>query len=763
MMNLKRFRHIGTLLILALIFAIIPVSGTVYADTVVRIGKDNNILAKLSADGKTLTISSSGLGSIPANAFSSNKPLAFGDKLAGITTINIEDNIVEVEHDAFTGCTGLRTLNLKSKSLKAIYYYAFVNSTRLVSVDIPESVTFVQDGAFPKNTILNCPKDFSSTGAQGYEVRETLGFNVTVKESMAFDLFNLINKERKLNNLPTFRGMHIEMTDAAIDRATEDAVLYEGTKTISSHIRTNGNLYYSIYAPIIAEVSTATSKSTTEVYKSLISKEKSIILNSNYLSVGIGCVQSQGMSFWVLCFSSGKDTRTNHYFEASRGDNSTGKIVPLPPGSNTVRINNNAYNLNFRLNATNIKLGLVEDSGSAQVKQETYQSRLGIGGITFAANSGGWSSEKKEIASVSGTGLVKAEGLGTTKIWASSQRTVGKPSKFVGSPTTGTKRASLTVTVFEKIRLWGDTRVDTSLRGAEKYMKLLGVSKLDRIIVAYAGNFPDALAGTYLGVVKDAPIVLVYGGVENKVVDWFKSHVNKNAKIWILGGTGVIASSFDNKLYAAGYKKDEKYVKRLWGQTRFDTNIEILKEAGVNGKDMIVCRGDDYRDSLSASSAARPILLIPKTGVLTKAHRDFLSSIKTSGNCYIIGGTGAVGGPAESQLSPYFNNIKRLWGNTAYDTGRKVSEEFFGKKLESVMVVYSKNFPDGLSGGPIAYKYGAPVLLAADETFRNKEGKTVKGYDMAVDYTKSVGARRVIIMGGTSVIPEKIADAVTKW
>ncbi|MBQ0059780.1 MAG: cell wall-binding repeat-containing protein, partial [Lachnospiraceae bacterium] len=61
-------------------------------------------------------------------------------------------------------------------------------------------------------------------------------------------------------------------------------------------------------------------------------------------------------------------------------------------------------------------------------------------------------------------------------------------------------------------RLAGAGRVDTSLQAADEYKDLMGMDKFDTVILANAYNFPDALGGSYLAAVKEAPMLLVDAG-----------------------------------------------------------------------------------------------------------------------------------------------------------------------------------------------------------------------------------------------------------
>ena len=61
------------------------------------------------------------------------------------------------------------------------------------------------------------------------------------------------------------------------------------------------------------------------------------------------------------------------------------------------------------------------------------------------------------------------------------------------------------------IRLAGANRWETSLKVADEMKANLGLEKFDAIIIASGNDFADALAGSYLSTVKNAPILLGWG------------------------------------------------------------------------------------------------------------------------------------------------------------------------------------------------------------------------------------------------------------
>lgn len=254
------------------------------------------------------------------------------------------------------------------------------------------------------------------------------------------------------------------------------------------------------------------------------------------------------------------------------------------------------------------------------------------------------------------------------------------------------------------VRIFGETRVETAMVVANRYKELLGVEKLDNIIIANGSNFADALAGTYLAKQKNAPILMYHG----KNTDELHRYINENLKsagtVYILGGLNVLPQELEHGL-------DGFYVKRLAGATRYETNIEILKEAGVTDQEILVCTGTSFADSLSASAVGKPILLVNnKTKKLSNVQKEYLSSI-SSDKFYVIGGENAVSENFEIALRAY-GATERLGGATRYETSVEVAERFFDTP-DNVVLAYSMNFPDGLCGGPLAMVMNAPLILTA--------------------------------------------------
>ena len=163
---------------------------------------------------------------------------------------------------------------------------------------------------------------------------------------------------------------------------------------------------------------------------------------------------------------------------------------------------------------------------------------------------------------------------------------------------------------------------------------------------------------------------------------------------------------------------------------------------------MLVACGTNFADALSASAVGEPILLVGKE--LNTKQEAFLESFlpgvgETGLRSYefsIIGGTGAVPQRVEDQLKA-LGSVERVYGSDRYKTSVAVAERFFKGNQETVVIANGNNFPDGLSGGPVATSYSAPLILLVD-----------KVNDHAVKYFKDKEAYRLIIMGGNGVISD---------
>lgn len=295
----------------------------------------------------------------------------------------------------------------------------------------------------------------------------------------------------------------------------------------------------------------------------------------------------------------------------------------------------------------------------------------------------------------------------------------------------------------DETRQYGSSRYDTAVTVANRYLETLDTEEFENVIVAYGLNYPDALSGGYLAKVKNAPIILVQPSVEDYIVNYIDENIANGGTVYILGGTGVVRQAFEDKIRANGIKS-----KRLWGPSRYETNLEILKEAGVDDEELLVCTGTGFADSLSASAVGKPILLVDDS--LTDAQKDYIQSLSTE-KFYLIGGEGAVGPEIETNLIDLGyskDNIKRLWGPSRYETSTAVAEEFF-KKTDTVVLAYAMNFPDGLSGGPLAMKKNAPIILTDS---RNTEA--------AKAYVKKAGATSNFTLGGPSLISDIAVEAI---
>ena len=281
-------------------------------------------------------------------------------------------------------------------------------------------------------------------------------------------------------------------------------------------------------------------------------------------------------------------------------------------------------------------------------------------------------------------------------------------------------------------RIYGSTRFETAFKAADELKNTLNVSKFDNIIVASATNFADALSGSYLASVKNAPILITSEQYSSTVKEYIKNNLNENGTVYILGGVNAVSAEMENGL-------DGFTVKRLGGATRYETNLEILKESGSDGKDILIATGTNFADSLSASASKLPILLVDQS--LTDTQKEFLASATVS-NKIIIGGPNAVSPQIEGEVKA-FGNVERIGGDTRYETSVLLAEKLFTQP-EIAVLAYAQNFPDGLCGGALAASVDAPLILTASGSGA-----------AAAKYISSNDIRNGYVLGGQSLIDDK--------
>mgnify|MGYP003317666337 FL=1 len=90
----------------------------------------------------------------------------------------------------------------------------------------------------------------------------------------------------------------------------------------------------------------------------------------------------------------------------------------------------------------------------------------------------------------------------------------------------------------------------------------------------------------------------------------------------------------------------------------------------------------------------------------------------------------------------------RVSGNTREETSVKVAKRYFSVP-DYAVVAYSRNFPDGLCGGPLAHALKSPLLLV-----------NTKQEAPAADYIASQGITQGFILGGTAAVSEDSARIV---
>ena len=324
-----------------------------------------------------------------------------------------------IAYQAFMQDTALTSVSL-NEGLKTVYGYAFHECSKLSSLTFPKSCTFVHETAVPKTTaVTNLNPGMLAYGYTGWI--DTLTITGTRNYTKAYQVLDKVNSERSKKGLVALKMDKVLLDDAML-RAAETVVHF-------SHGRPNGDSvvgtyswgsYYPGLNNVMGENIAYGSSTAAGVMDQWMnsSGHKANILDSSWKTIGIGCFEYNGGTYWVQCFST--ETVDTDFAKPS---NSTA-VSPIHVEKNPFNdAADNDKKITFKFSIKGNKYLL---TGS------TMKLSLAKDDVTFNANSVDWASADTSIATVSSAGVVTGMSQGVTKVYAYSR---------------GYKRATATITV----------------------------------------------------------------------------------------------------------------------------------------------------------------------------------------------------------------------------------------------------------------------------------------------------------------------------
>lgn len=276
----------------------------------------------------------------------------------------------------------------------------------------------------------------------------------------------------------------------------------------------------------------------------------------------------------------------------------------------------------------------------------------------------------------------------------------------------------------------------TRISGIDRYQTAVAISQTgwesaDTVVIATAGNFPDALAGGPLAYLEDAPILLTRSGALHAETRKEIERLGADKAI-ILGGSGAVSDAIEAELTEMNLATE-----RIGGETRYETAALIAEKMG--SRSAVVANGLNFPDVLSASPYAAkngiPILLT-RSDALPKETASALEGYTSS---FVIGGTGVVSEDVFGRLP----NPERFGGKTRYDTGYEVATRL-ALGNQRAFIATGLDFPDALTGSVLAAKNDAPILLVRPDKIPGATEQQLPTY------------RGFSIFGGTGAVSEDV-------
>jgi len=300
-------------------------------------------------------------------------------------------------------------------------------------------------------------------------------------------------------------------------------------------------------------------------------------------------------------------------------------------------------------------------------------------------------------------------------------------------------------------RLSGVSRYETS----QKISQEMYPQGVNAVVLARSDDFSDALAGVTIASQKNSPILLTKSNV---LVPEARDEIIRldPDKIYILGGEKAINSSVEEAISTLGFDTE-----RIAGNNRYETAVKIagyIYNYSVVSS-VFVTSGENFPDALTSAVPAHKNtspLVLTKKDYLPEAISTYLGELTNLNTIYVIGGEDTISQEVLRKLRRLASSVIRISGEDRYETATKVAENFFSNPSR-LIISRGDEFPDALSGGALAIKKDAPILLTYPQSLSEKTSRYIKEEFI---YTKDQS--EIYLLGGKSAISENVKLEVEK-
>lgn len=159
----------------------------------------------------------------------------------------------------------------------------------------------------------------------------------------------------------------------------------------------------------------------------------------------------------------------------------------------------------------------------------------------------------------------------------------------------------------------------------------------------------------------------------------------------------------------------------LAGKDRFDTANRIAKGYYGDVDKVILVNAKAVPDALAVTPLAHkykaPILLTNRDG-LTKETENIIKNKKVK-EIVLIGGSGSISNELEKDLAKTYK-VERIGGKNRTETSINIAKKLGDSHKMMFVVNGFDGLPDAVSAGPVAAKYGAPIVLIGKDEASSK-------------------------------------------